>query len=90
MRSKQVSDAVALALALVVADQGADQGHGVVLKGDFSRLLQTSLAHRFYDRRYGRVDGAPLLAHWFFALEAAVCLVDYMYCHVRFSSSMSF
>ena len=52
--------------------------------------FKASLPHRFYDRRYGRVDGAPLLAHWFFTLEAAVCLVDYMYCHVCVSSSMSF
>ena len=46
--------------------------------------FQTAFAHRFYDRRYGRVDGAPLLAHWFFTLKASVCFVNYMDCHGMF------
>ena len=71
-----VADAVALALVLVVADQRADRGQGVVLKQHPACGIQLVCLEQTDDLGDVGVDGAALLAHGLFAAEAAVGFVQ--------------
>ena len=76
-----VADAVALALVLVVADQRADRGQGVVLKQHPACGIQLVCLEQTDDLGDVGVDGAALLAHRLFAAEAAVGFVQNVKCH---------
>ena len=69
-------DAVAGALRLMVADDGADDGHGVVGEELRACVHHLVLAELLDDLRNGGVNGAALLAEGTFALETAVCFGD--------------
>ena len=71
-----VADAVALALVLVVADQRADRGQGVVLKQHPACGIQLVCLEQTDDLGDVGVDGTALLAHRLFAAEAAVGFVQ--------------
>jgi hypothetical protein len=71
-----VADAVALALVLVVADQRADCGQGVVLKQHPACGIQLVCLEQTDDLGDVGVDGTALLAHGLFAAEAAVGFVQ--------------
>ena len=76
-----VADAVPLALVLVVADQGADRGQGVVLEEHPARLVQPVLLQQPDGLGNVGVDGAALLAHRLLAAETAVGFVQNVKCH---------
>ena len=76
-----VADAVALALVLVVADQRADRGQGVVFEQHPACGIQLVCLEQTDDLRDVGVDGAALLTHRLFAAEAAVGFVQNMKCH---------
>jgi hypothetical protein len=65
-----------LALAPVVADDGADGGHGVVIEEDGTRSLEVVTLEQANYLWYRRIDRTPLLAERTAALKAAVCLLD--------------
>ena len=71
-----VADAVALALVLVVADQRADRGQGVVLKQHPACGIQLVCLEQTDDLGDVGVDGTALLTHGLFAAEAAVGFVQ--------------
>ena len=75
MGGHPVADAVTLALFLVVADQAAHGGQGVVLKEHPPRGVEVAGFQQ--PDHFGNVgvDGAALLAEGLFAAEAAVGLV---------------
>jgi hypothetical protein len=60
----------------VVADDGADGRHGVVLEEDGARGLKVVLPEQADDLGYRGMDRAPLLAERAAALEATVCFLD--------------
>jgi hypothetical protein len=77
-----VQDAVALALFVMVADQGTDHAQRIVVEQHFSGFRTFSLAEEADHFRNIGFDGAALFpAQWFFALQAASGLVDYMNSH---------
>ena len=71
-----VADAVALALVLVVADQAADGGQGVVFKQHPAGVVQLVVFQQPDHLGDIGVDGAALLTHRLFAAEAAVGFVQ--------------
>ena len=81
MAGHPVADAVALALVLVVADQRADRGQGVVFEQHPACGIQLVCLEQTDDLRDIGVDGAALLTHRLFAAEAAVGFVQNMKCH---------
>ena len=76
-----VADAVALALVLVVADQAADGGQGVVFKQHPAGVVQLVVFQQPDHLGDIGVDGAALLTHRLFAAEAAVGFVQNVKCH---------
>ena len=82
-------DAVALALGLVVADEGADHAQGVVLEQHGTGLIDIALQEEADHLRDIGLDRAAVhLAHRFLALQAAPRFVDNMDSH--FVSPVSF
>ena len=77
-------DAVPFALALMVAHKGTHKGHGIIGKQHGPRILKAAFLKGPDHGRDWRMDGASLLAHWFFTLKASVCFVNYMDCHGMF------
>ena len=75
-------DAVPLALFLVVADQRADGGEGVVLKEHPAGLVELAVLQEPDDLRDIGVDGAALPAAGLLAAETAVGLFHYMQRHI--------
>jgi len=66
-------DAVPFALALMVAHKG----HGIIGKLHGARILKAAFLKGLNHGRDWRMDGASLLAHWFFTLKASVCFRQY-------------
>ncbi len=73
--------AVAHALLLVVADGGADEGHGIVLEEHLPGLHQLVLLKELDHIGDRRMDGAALPAHRLLAVQAPLCLALDKYSH---------
>ena len=75
------ADAVAGALLLVVAHDGAYSGHGIVVEQDFARFHQAVFFEKLDYKGNRGMHGAALLAHGFLAVETPVCLGDDVQSH---------
>ena len=74
--------AVALTLGIVVADERAKDTHRVVVVEHRARLVDLSVEEQADHLRDIGLYGTALdTAEWFFALEAAPCLVNDMNSH---------
>ena len=69
---------VSRALLLMIADNGADGGHEVILKEHFSRFHQAVFLKQLDHRRDRRVNRTALLTAGLFTVETAICLRDNM------------
>ena len=75
-------DAVTFTLVLVIAYQCADCGQGIVFKQHPARVIQPAfLQEPDYFGNVG-MNRAARLAAGLFTLEAAVCLLHHMQCHI--------
>ena len=81
-------DTVALALLLMVADQGADHAEGIVVKEHLARFIQLAVQEHLDHIGDGGMDGAALAAHGLFAVQAATGLVYNMDCQEKRSFPM--
>ena len=80
-RALDAADTVTLALVLVVADEAANGGQGVVLKQHPARLIELVVLEQADDLRDVGVDGAALLTAGIFAPQTVVGFVHYVQCH---------
>ena len=74
-------DAVAHALVPMIADDGADNRHGIVVEKHLTRFHQLVFLEKLNYRGDRRMDGAALLAQRFFTQKTAVCLCFDMKSH---------
>ena len=76
-----IEDTVSCALCFMVTDDGADDGHRIVVKKHLACFHQTVFLERPDGLRNRGMDGTTFLAHGFPALEATVGFCENAYGH---------
>ena len=74
-------DAVTCTLCLVIADDGTENRHRIILEELFSGIHDLAFFELRDDLRNRGADRASLLAHRYLALKAAIRLIDNCKCH---------